>query len=160
MSIRVIRPEDGAVIFDERRRIEQVDRPKGEPDHGIDLVYLRVWNSAGEEPLVLAFPPEWVQGLTHVHVDEASLDCDGPHEDGHIERGDIRTQFDGYDLFLTFNGAGTFEKTVDELGLYEIHVSAPTDEGWHSITFRECTSGACNLDERSHRDVYAEQAGY
>lgn len=160
MSIRVIRPSDGAVIFDERYRIEQVDRPRGEPELDEDLVYLRIGDTQGRGFLVYAFPRDWVLGLTHTHVDEASVDCDGPTTHSHIERGGIDRTVNGYDLFLTYEGNGTFTKIVDDDHLYTIDIHAPTDEGWHAITFRECNSDSCNLDERTHRDVTAERAGY
>jgi hypothetical protein len=106
--------------------------------------------------------------LWHIHISESSSDCDGPHEHDRIEPGRLDAYFALCHVPYTFEGDGTFSRTVEyvpegpgheEDSLTRLIFSGPTDEGYHSIEFREC-SDDCDQGKRSQRDVFAERMGY
>ena len=93
---------------------------------------------------------------THVHVENQARDCDGLYDRDSVEEGDLTAVFRWFHLPTT---PSTVNLDTNDDGLWTLHVSAPTEEGYTSTTFRECAYD-CELDHRSFRDHTAEAAGY
>lgn len=121
----------------------------------------------------------------HAHVSTAAADCDGPVYDSYVEtfnyaerEAQVRAYFNGlmrgYDepvndfsdidfmnrVFASKCGPYAVHQmrvTVDESG-FDYHEQ--TEEGYRSGEVRWCRDETCDRTRRTHRDVFAEAAGY
>lgn len=113
----------------------------------------------------------------HAHVSTAASDCDGPMYDTYVTtlNDDERAEHEaaearGYNDFheYTFKGrviashtsyhpldCVTLTITPEGFRMQEV-----TDEGYRSADVRWCEDESCDPNARSHRDVFAEAAGY
>ena len=110
----------------------------------------------------------------HAHISTAQSDCDGPTYDSWVvtfnedERNEhIAATERGYNDFseysfkerilgnaVSFHGNGQVNIHPDGFNYFE-----NTDEGYRSAEVRWCEDD-CDTNERTHRDVFAEQMGY
>lgn len=104
------------------------------------------------------------EATIHSHIIQHSRDCDGDYEntwrrDGRISTFDIPSTEDGAQGTYTLR----FYDSVadDELLLYILDATTPTEEGYRSVTITECDDITCDANEKStHRDFRAESMGY
>jgi hypothetical protein len=107
-----------------------------------------------------------VRRLTHIHVEESSRDCDGPHEHDRIftprhDHGFPRV-WAWYVVSLAsrdYDVSSTFERWTDADGLPHAEYNADTDEGYHHEHIYGCDD-ECDPKVYRYRDVYAERMGY
>lgn len=113
----------------------------------------------------------------HAHISTASSDCDGPQYNEWVQtmNDDERAE----DAVASKRGYNNFSDLQFKERILCNHVSLhsefgvtvkgdadgffmnePTEEGYRSAEVRWCTDEDCDTDERSHRDVFAEQMGY
>lgn len=120
----------------------------------------------------------------HAHVSTASADCDGPQYDTYVDTfndderiAQVRAYFKGvmrgYDEPLDDFSEIDFMNRVfaNKCGPYAVHQMRitmdadgfewheQTEEGYRSGEVRWCRDD-CNTEKRTHRDVFAEAAGY
>jgi hypothetical protein len=113
----------------------------------------------------------------HAHVSTASRDCDGPQynswvtvpnddeiaefaaaqERGYNDFSDLhfKERVLGNHVSFHADGPHTVEITRDGFKMSEA-----TDEGYRSADVTWCEDPDCDPDDRTHRDVFAEAAGY
>lgn len=116
--------------------------------------------------------------MLHAHISTAQSDCDGPTYDSYVLQmndkelagqdesnwfGDIefmeRVAMHISNVYATQYG-GKLEVTVFEDGTKRFEWSEATEEGYSNKEATFCTHDFCDPEERSHRDVFAEQMGY
>jgi hypothetical protein len=112
----------------------------------------------------------------HAHVSLSQRDCDGPTYDSYVEvfNDDEVAEFNaaqvrGYNDFsdLHFKGrvlsgqvAFHAEEATVDIHSEGFNYHERTDEGYRASSVLWCESADCDLGEKSHRDVYAEQMNY
>jgi len=113
--------------------------------------------------------------MLHAHLDRTATDCDGRIDDSRIlvqndeERADqfgdisfearmVGSLVNTYSILNT----GSLEVTRFDSGTYDVKVewSEETEEGYVHATILFCKDEDCDLGETSHRDHFAEAAGY
>jgi len=109
----------------------------------------------------------------HAHVSTTSVDCDGPQHDSRVEvfnddetaesRKEVNDFSDIHFMNRVFtNQCGPYavrqmRVTVDDDGF---EYTEETDEGYRAGEVRWCRNEHCDTTRRTHRDVFAEMAGY
>lgn len=107
----------------------------------------------------------------HAHIDRSQQDCDGPTYDSHVEifnddeRAEAGKPFNDFsDLHFKeriLGNAVSFhaEEAAVQISAGGFSYHEITDEGYRRVDVRWCEDD-CDTNERSHRDVFAEQMGY
>lgn len=108
----------------------------------------------------------------HAHIDNASSDCDGPIYRSRIEVFNEDEIAESGKTYNDFSEIHFRERVLtSEVSVYScengtlqvssggFHWSEQTEEGYRSSDVRWCEDD-CDLEEKSYRDVFAEQAGY